>query len=183
MNSLNDAMARVAVTVNSPDGTVNVARDGDGLPTVRLKPHSLRKHDERSLATQMEQAVSGYLAGSRKAHGLAVKKVRETTRPQSPEWEAAIERRTARLRDRLAALVTDERSSDNTMRLRVHMSEGVRVKFASGALRDVSEHKLATDLSNLLRSVLREHTMRSVVVVDEFNQSESRTLEEGERER
>lgn len=185
MAAVREALDTVRISVYSPDRTVHVELAADRTPRVRLRPGSLREQTETSLATQVQQALAGFLAGHNKA-SRSVLGIDGQSPPvtESSSMDAKITaERARRARTELECLDIKEQSPEGGLRMRYGVTRGIRMKFAPDVVRAGQEECLEREISELFLHVLREHTSRAIAVLDEANELERHKLEREIHER
>lgn len=166
MGSYSDRLAALVVTARSRDGSVNARLNPvDGI-TVGFDEQALRRHNESSLATQIEIAVSGVLAGGERAVGLIREKI-DGEADSKQLAETSTGRLMLRYNAALAEIGGTGESPDGSVGVTLRGTSKVAVRIRPRTVNYLDTEQLSTQVDAAIGAARKSHTEAAIEVYRE----------------
>lgn len=154
MGSVAERMGRMSVRANSPDGSVRVRLTFHGL-VVELRPDTASRHTDRSLARQVEAALTSAFGGYEQAvDGIRTDLAEGRPAPVVDDLPDGHPRR--RLDARASRLEVVAYSVEDYVSLTWRGKKAFRVELRPGTVRALSDGELAAELNSVVANAARE---------------------------
>lgn len=155
MGAVADRLERLTINAHSPDRSVRVTLDRAAGITVALRPRIQNTHTERSLAGQVQNALTAAFT----AYDRAIAMIREGTTGNAdfPRGSAFAERLES-YRDGVGEIVATGLSPHEHVEVEWRGKHGFSVTIERGTFEEVNEESLTYELNWALRSAAVERT-------------------------
>jgi hypothetical protein len=150
-----DKLAQLQVTVTSPDKSVTL-RYADHRIGIEFADSAIAHHTESTLGRQISAAARGALAGYQRGLRVAADEVLTEDREALADIKPSpLMQRYAEQRGDIAAI---GRSSKDYVKVRRTSKEGIDLRIRPGALQQLSEQDLASEVCSALAAAMRDNT-------------------------
>lgn len=156
--TFHDLFEKMTISVTSPDRTVSATYTGRNGLLIAFRPGTLDRHDETSLAVQIEHALTGVNAG----YGNGLEHIRrERGIPPTPTRlrDTNLSRNRHKFEQAAYELKAYATSPMGFVKVRIASNHQVSVRIQPGALQrmEMSEERLATELNTALSEAGRDY--------------------------